>query len=660
MRILARKLNEFSVEQLWKDLKGTFTLVFDDGELIATAKETIYSHYVWEYHRQYPKTPLLMGHHVSKIIKNGRLGSNTHISLIGKVIWDTFDSYLELDKVQLVDNLAKLAYQTTNRLYNELTHRLESSVVSLDITDFINILENPIVKQVLDNLKPTTQDIDLAYATLNNALTIDDNLKNNPLSKGVKSKLIKQAQVLQCLGPRGFITDIDSNYFPEPVLRGYVKGFRSLYDSMIESRSASKALYFSKKDLQDAEYFSRKLQLLCQTVKTLHHGDCGSQNYLNWHVRPATYENGEKIFSGDLEQLAGKFYLDPETNKLLIIRQSDEHLNGKTIKVRSVVAGCSHPDPYGICSVCFGQMADIVPARTNIGQFCATTLTQKSSQAILSTKHLDSSSSAESIVLAPEDKKFFKISSAGSGYLFSDSLKGKKFKIVFSSKEAVGLTDILSVVDVHKLAMTRVSELTVVGLMVDSKTGETTTPVEVNRGKRLASLTYPALDYIKRKGWSVDEKENFIIDLDEWNFSDQFLSLQITHFNMSDVTQSIAEMLESNMKVIKSDERKDPEAILVELFDQVNKYLDVNLCVLEVTLLGAMVVNNDTRDFRIPKSYTTKEMGASKLTIPNRSIGGAMAYEYHYNTLVDPFSYSSINRPDHQFDVMLCPQEVLG
>lgn len=660
MKILARKLNEFSVEQLWGNLVGSFTLVFDDGELEVSAKETIYSHYVWEFHRRYPDAPLLKSHHVRSTIKAGRLGASTHISLIGTVLWDIFDSYPQLEKVQFVDDLARLAYQITNKLYNHLTHKLEDSVVSLDIVDFIEILQNPKVKDVLDNIKPTSDDINRAYAALDYALLKDEDLKLNPLAKGAKSKLIKQAQVLQCLGPRGMVTDIDSNYFPEPIMRGYVQGFRKIYDSMIESRSAAKALYFSKKDLQDAEYFSRKLQLLCQTVKNLHHTDCGSTNYLNWHVRPAVYQDGEKISSSDIDYLLGKYFLDPETNKLRPIRPTDKHLEGKTIKVRSVIAGCNHSDPYGVCSVCFGELSNVVPANTNIGQLCSTTLTQKSSQSILSTKHIDSNSSAEAIVIQPEDKKFIKVSSNGSDYLLADYLKGKKVKLIISSAEASSLTDVTNVSDVHKLAMTRVSEITTVGFIIENK-GIQITPIELNRGKRYASLTYGALDFIKKKGWSVDEKENFIIDLEGWNFNEPVFSLPARHFNMSDVTQTIAAMLESNMEDVRNpSDFKDPEAILVELYDLTNKYLSVNLAVLEVTLLGALVRSNDSGDYRIPKGFTNREMGASKRTIPSRSLGGAMAYEYHYNTLIDPRSHIKVNRPEHPFDVMLLPQEVLN
>ena len=60
MLIHARKLLGFTTSQLWDVLTGEFQLQFDDGEVIQTNdKETLYSSYVWDFHRLYPNTPLL-------------------------------------------------------------------------------------------------------------------------------------------------------------------------------------------------------------------------------------------------------------------------------------------------------------------------------------------------------------------------------------------------------------------------------------------------------------------------------------------------------------------------------------------------------------------------------------------------------------------------
>ncbi|MBC8751909.1 MULTISPECIES: hypothetical protein [Paraburkholderia] len=43
-----------------------------------------------------------------------------------------------------LDQLAKRTYEITNQMYNELSYRLEEYVVSLDITDFVQMLPQPI------------------------------------------------------------------------------------------------------------------------------------------------------------------------------------------------------------------------------------------------------------------------------------------------------------------------------------------------------------------------------------------------------------------------------------------------------------------------------------------------------------------------------------
>lgn len=661
IKIQARKLLQFETEELWGRLTGRFILIFDDGEELETdSRETIYSHYTWVFHKVYPKTALLKKHHVSSVLKGDRLSSSTHIKLFASVLWDAYRAYPELDSVGLVNDLSLLLYKASSHLYNSILHRIENSVVSLDIVDFIEILENPIIKKTLDELQPDEKSIENAYNVLRHGLKKDPALALNPLSRATTAGLVKEDQVLQCLGPRGYVTDIDSNRFNVPILRGYAKGLRRVYDHLIESRSASKSLYFSKSDLQNAEYFSRKLQLLCQTVKNLHHVDCGSTEYLVWKIKPPVFENGKKTFLGDLNYLVGKYYLDPESNSLKAIKETDQHLEGKTLKIRSVIAGCSHPDPYGICATCFGQLSVHVPRFTNIGQFCATTLTQKSSQSILSVKHLDNNAGIDKIILGADDRNYLKVSPSGGGYMLSDSLKGKSVKIMIPAAQATGLTDVMEVPDVHKLGTTRVSEIFKFVMIVRNKDHEEHVPLVVNIGKRMASLTYHALEFIKRKGWMVDDKENFIIDLDGWNYNETLMELPNRQFNMSDVTQSIAKLLESRMADVSNpDENKDPEAVLIDLYDLVNKHLSVNLAVLEVTLLPALIRSIDNMDFRVPKSYTSKMMGASKQTIRNRSISAAMAYEYHKDTLTDPYSYFKTNRPYHQMDALIRPYETL-
>lgn len=668
-KIMARTLLNYTTEQLWDILTGEFLLVFDDGEIETNAKETLYSSYTWSFHKQFNKTPLLLKHHVKSTIGNGRLGSKTHLSLLGSVMWSTHDSYKDdLDPIVLRDILSRKVYEITNEMYCNLSHKAEKYVVSLDITDFIEIMEHDDVKDVLANLTPDQTSIDRAYGALISVLNDKVKLPHNPVIRAVQADLVDKNQILQCLGPRGYLTDIDSTLFNTPIMRGYVAGLRSFHDSLIESRSSAKSLYFSKSPLEDAEYFSRKLQLLCQIVTSLHQGDCGSEHYLIWNIRGPEMENKVVIYKGDLMYLVGKYYLDETDNKLVPIKKTDTHLYGKTIKIRSVVAGCNHPDPHGVCSVCFGALSDSVPEFTNIGHMCATSMTEKSSQSVLSVKHSDGSSVVIGIVLPQEYRTHLDVTPDQSSYVLStDLLKNKSVKIVVQQSEANGLTDIGIVDNVNDLNITRVSNITVVGIKTSNiiiDTGEIiteTVSIPVSLNKRLASFTYPLLQYIKENGNEVDDKGNILVDMSKWDYVKPILTLPLKHFNMGDHSEDIAKIIESRVDNLNErDTDASPAATLFELYDLVNSKLNVNIAVLEIIIYSAMVVSARENNYTLPKPWTTKGLGVSGSTIIGRSLSAAMGYERHRDTIVNPASFFNEGRPSHCMDAFLMPLETVN
>ncbi len=545
-KIKARDLLAQTTNQLWESLKPIkrFILVFDDNEeLEVNWKETIYSSYAWDIIRSYPNTPLLAKHHIRKILGKKRLSPKTSLILLGNVAWDVIDHYPDQDR----DIFARYSYIQTNLMYNELSLSMEENVGSIDILDFNQVLDSPTIAEINDNIEPTEEGIEKAYAGVMKALDTDPVLYNNPLAKAGRSGIVNRGQLLQCLTARGFLTDTDSTQYKTPIVRGYADGLRLFYDSLVESRSAAKALIFSKKPLQDAEYFSRRLQLMDQIVRNLHIGDCGSKEYLVWHVQGPKYdEKGKEIFSGDLPRLAGKYYLDETSGKLKEISSNDKHLIDKKLKLRSVL-DCAHPDPYGICSTCFGGLALTVPKNSNIGHMCCTTMTQKSSQNVLSTKHLDTSAAVEPVRISPGNRKYLAPSGDGSSYLIEKNLKGKLWMIV-DAKQAANITDIMEVKNVEDLNISRVSQLTVFTLRVQTSSVSEDIPIPVGLERRMASMTYPLLHHIKQRGFSSDENGNYVIDMDGWNREEPILSLPLRHYNMSDHSR-----IKNNARLIRND-----------------------------------------------------------------------------------------------------------
>lgn len=537
-RFYAKDLLPEKTEVLWESLKGDFILVFDDGEIVTNERETIYSSYVWDYHRAFPATPLKLAHHIQAICKGKEPPAGAHLKLISNVYWDVYECNVGIytDPTMLTDRLSRMAYEVTNEMYNELSLRCEAYVTSMDVLDFLAITKCHDIEQALTNIEPSEQGMETAQKLIQNVINDDPRFRQNAVAIATRTGLSRLGQTLQILGPRGFLTDMDSNIFRYPIMNSYMKGVRSLYDSMIESRSAAKSLANSDAPLKNAEYFSRRQQLICQNVRHLHFGDCGSQNYLLWPVRGVRYNGTTKISNGDLKTIVGKYYLDEETNTLKVVKASDTHLVGKTIKMRSVIAGCKHPDAYGVCMTCYGEAGLGIPARSNLGHIACVSMTAIIGQLILSTKHFDGSSVVEGIVLKPHERTYLAAETNGNSYLLSDKLRKKKrVHVRIPTKCVPGLTDLKLVDNVAKLNITRTSEFEAIGILTDDGHAQEFTTLEVSVNARNSSLTHDFLAYVKRTGYTIsDDGLYYEFDMKDWDYSKAAFVLPMAHFNMSD------------------------------------------------------------------------------------------------------------------------------
>lgn len=669
-RIRARDLLGYSTADLWNTICQPFIIVFDDGTAIETTdRELLYSSYFWDFHRKYPNTPLLPHHHVSYVLKGKALTSKTHIELIGLIYWDVVETY-QLNTPRERDSLTRMVYEVTNTLYVDLSYRAEAYVVSIDILDFLNVTHHPEIKSAMDNLSYGNpgmscdfgrSTIDDAYKKILDVLNNAPELENNALARSMRAKMVNANQVLQCVGPRGFLTHVDGMVMPVPVLSSYTSGMRTLYDATAESCSAAKALYFSESPLQDSEYFARRLQLTCMPIERLYIGDCGSKDYMAWYVKPPIESNGRQVYAGDLKFMVGKQYFDEASNQLRTISTNDTHLYKRTILLRNVF-GCKHPDPHAVCSVCFGKLSENVTPEANLGHVCAATMTRQTSQSVLSTKHLDASSKSEPIVLNEAGKAFFTVGGSGNTFMLRKETVTDKVQMVVSQEEAPGLTDIHVVINVDDINPARITEVEYVTFMVTNKEGETH-PIQVcvSQNGRYAMFTSDFLKYLKVHRWQQDARGNFIFDFSHWDFTKPVMTLPEMEYSFALHSHQIAEIIESRMKEIG--ERMKPEspaATLSELFDLVNSKLNVNLALLEVILYATMIANGEVDDFGLARNSPTRSLGVADMTLRNRSLSAAYAYEKQLMLITDPRSFFKLGRPDSVFDAFVAPKEVVA
>lgn len=674
----ARYLLQYSTAQLWDLLIGDFNLKFDDGTVLATNyRSTGYSSYFWRMHREYPNTPILPHHHVDVVLKGEVISAKTHIKLLGNVYWDVVDVY-QLNTPILRDPLTKMVYEIVNELYVDLSHRAEHYVVSVDILDCLQVIDHPEIKPALTALDNGQDSIDKAYSTLIKSLNTSEDLVDNALARATRSQMVNQNQVLQCVGPRGFPTEVDGRIFTYPVLRSYTQGMRSLYDFVAESRSAAKSLYFAESPLQDAEYFARRLQILSMVVERIHYdavpvmdpraqqiiyktgGDCGCTQYVNWTVKPPQ-KSGNSHYPGDLAFLEGKFYC-LEDGSLGVLSTKDTHLYNTTIQMRSVL-NCLDADPHAICRTCFGQMADNLNHETNVGHICSATMTRQTSQSVLSNKHLDASSKAEPLMLNEITSQFFTTQGKNNAYYLKKELIDAKPRLLIAQAEVSNLTDIYLTGNVDDLDPSRISGIDSIIIELEER-GVRYRPhpkqIQISQHGRMAILSHAFLRYCKLQNWTTDSKFNLVFNLEYWDPDQPLFMLPAMEYSYSQHSNQIAMVIESRIKNIT--DRLKPESpvyTLVELFDLVNTKLNVNIALLEVIIYASMIADGNNDHFGLARGRGNAALGVAKLTIRNRSLSAAYAFEEQPKLIVDPRSFYMLDRPDSVFDAFVVPEAVV-
>lgn len=650
----ARDVLKYSLDEIWNEQANQptrpVTVTMDDGDVNLTIAELIYCRYIWRMHIVYPHTPLLIRH----TLKDITLDPMTHCELMGRIYKDAFLTYNTYHGGIDVEYLWRIMYEIYGRLYNDSTRLLAHHITSLCILDFAQVMENPHIKAINDEIKnmidPNAHDIERTKEKLISTMNNSVDLKDNGVALSIRHGMVSTGQVVQCIGPRGSVTDADSYIFPKPILKGWLEGIRSISDSLKVSREATQALLLTKRPMQKAEYQNRSNQLCSATFSTLHHADCGSTHHIPYLIT-------NKSILRDME---GKRYLCDKTNQLESIAPSDTNLIGKVIKLRSVLT-CVHPDRYGVCSVCYGDLAYNIPDGTNIGHQAAVELQSMISQIVLSFKHLTVSSIGEKIHIPKELMEFIILSQDGERLKLNNKLKNKEFKLVISALEAPNLHDIAYTNDIRSMSNTRITTLTGVTLLredLDSNGvvyDEQRIPIKISAANRTASLEYDMLEYIKRVGWSVDQAGDFVIDLSEWDYNKLFAEMPKKQFSTQEYMKGIEAFLKGTLtKGVKTlVDYESSGAVLAAFHDLVSIKLSVNMSHLETILCALLVESVEGLDYNLPKHKPNGKFGRYKQIMFMRSISAFMAYEHQPTAIFSEEAYVIKNRPKHYLDDML-------
>ena len=677
-----RELLKFSPFELFTGLRTDLLIEFEsdkDNVISMTWKEIILQRYLLDiltkeiYNDDYrfplDTVPITVDLCLCKYYTEGIFTANTitkYLEQVFKLIVQKLNSHNPPLPRELLNIFFKNVAYMYNTIYNDIIHNITEYVSTSRIIDFVQIQQNEELLESMVKVKEApTEDKNKAilasYEVLDRILRTNPEYANNDIRLGYISGNINARQVRQLLSCRGHITELDGTIFKYPVVNSFTLGLNDLYDFAIESRAGAKALYTSNKAVQQSEYFARGLQLVTMILEKLEDGDCGSPYYLDWFVRPAGPDN-----KADLPNLIGKWFLNPETNKEEVITKDHKWLEGKTIKLRSVLK-CITKNKRHVCVKCFGELGYSIPSHANLGHFCSVELSEKITQSILSTKHEMSSAKANEIRLAETTRKYMFVK--GSDYYFIDGIINNKskltYKIVITQQEAFGLKDLSSSTKVNSIDPLRVSRIQNIFLLVE-KNKEVIDYVllPIKDANRSGSFTHKFIEYILNNGWYLDDKDNYVIPLDKWNWKQPVINLLDLEYSFKALNDDVAELFKKIRQKKGVGALESPELLLQRLFNIVNYKLDINLSLLEGIVYPFISRDYIKGDFHLggyTKDGEPENRNLFQLhdTVINRSAGAAYGWERVINLIKSPRTFAGVNAVDHPMDVTIKPDEIV-
>lgn len=569
------------------------------------------------------------------------------------ILTEGYRDYYKRNPVKLdVVKLNSMIARVMNHINNVFVMRIPEYVTSSTIKDYIEIMDEPFIKELKANLEPNQNSIRNGYDEATKYIMRADKFKHNQVAEYIKQGLVSNGQAMQCLIARGYLTDHNSRIFVKPILRSYGDGLGSFYDSFIESRSATKAYLFQKKPLEDSEWFNRKMQLVGQSVQHIHLGeDCGSTVTVPVVVR-----------RGWLPMLAGKYYL-LEDGTYGVVSEDDVHLENKVIQIRSAMY-CNHPDRTGVCEHCYGQLAVSIPYfnvlsevgknEVIIGHISATEIGQMLSQKMLSTKHLDTSSTVDPFHVKRSDRLYIKPGLRDNAVRLNPRLKNEKVKMKVSFSKTTTLADITTAEDLDEVA-TRMSGFNEMILEFERAEGFIESiPIDTTQGSRQGRFTVDFLKFMQRVGWVNADKDYIMIDLADFDYECDVVELPLVHEDMMAYQKQIEGYIRftGQSKSWRGKKITPDEAgrVLDEFFSLLHQRLNVNIVHAEVMLYAVMVCDPQSGDYRLPRAYEERELISYHECIEHRSLSVQLVYQEQAQLMLKQTTFLNDRRQPHPMD----------
>lgn len=659
--IHVREILKYPHDELDRVLNMADDIVFDDGSVVKEAilEETQLSRLFWRLFEPYPEVQIKAEHHLVNVLKGKELNNQT-TTRIAEAIYRTIVTEADLYRPEQKEPLLEAIYQAISDAQRWLTLVTEEDPISLDLMDMIEIEQDPVVIRLREEAYHDGRKVKYAYEESIKHIKSADHLRRNNVARLLKANLVKPAQLMQCVSFIGYLSEVDGCIFPKAVWSNYLHGNNGFYELATDSRKAVKSHLYSDSALKDSEYNARCFQLYSMVLESIRYEPCVPDKLMPWLVRGNIYDSaGTVVYSGDISRLAGKHYKTSLDNpEFKIIVGNEKELTGKTLWLRTVLS-CTHEDPHCVCNECAGEIAHNVSRFDNIGHSGTVAITKELSQKVLSFKHVIASAIGMMVMLGELESMFLNAGAERDAIYVNPPKKGEKIQITIAREDAPGLGDLLKTDDIAQVALARISSVPEIGFVRTFKGGTTRTPLKTKIKDDPMMLSRDFLAYVSKQGWSVDEDNNFVFDMDKWDFSKKFLIGHNREESVADLVKQVERMVKSN-QVLHKQRLTDPNApflLLQELFDMVNSSFHINIFCFEIVVYGLMTASPDS--LALARNAENPVLGISDNLIMYRTMGAAMGYEQHASSLLSPAYYLEGNRPDSVMDVFINPDEVI-
>lgn len=368
-------------QKVWA-MKGRYEVTFDDNVVLELAGRHIkLSWPYWGVTRRYNNVPIPS----SICYKPGQIPSDDyHIDLMSKVNYLGRKAGVSGEELRFI--LSQSIYADA---FNLSVDKLLPYCTTLDVDTLWDIMKHPdyaVIPEWAERY-PTGYDedgtdmVEKAYQIIEKILK-DKSMDRNVSAMSVRDRTLKVNQILQSY-IRGKTSGIDSRVHSWQVWEGLFVGMNKPASRLKEADATSRAHIYNTENIAMSEYASRKLQLAASVLMSFYIGDCGTKDY---HIH--TFHDTKSDRSAFKDMVGMYFRLSDQEPWRPIVAEDWDAVVGRELHFRSTMTclGLSHQT---VCSTCLGDLAFNFSKDTSPGILASSSVAEKGSQGILSTKHLD-------------------------------------------------------------------------------------------------------------------------------------------------------------------------------------------------------------------------------------------------------------------------------